>query len=67
MSCSGTTPPNASSTIALDRLPHKHCSNCGLFKWERDGMLKEKSGPKIAGELLQPRGDEQPKFLNSMQ
>ncbi|KAG7454628.1 hypothetical protein MATL_G00261810 [Megalops atlanticus] len=52
--------------ISLDRLPHKHCSNCGLFKWERDGMLKEKTGPKIGGELLLPRGEEQPKFLNSM-
>ncbi|KAM3587519.1 uncharacterized protein V6R79_007873 [Siganus canaliculatus] len=52
--------------IALDRLPHKHCSNCGLFKWERDGMLKEKAGPKIAGELLLPRGEEHGKFLNSM-
>ncbi|XP_041728281.1 protein MCM10 homolog isoform X1 [Coregonus clupeaformis] len=59
--------PCGQRAIALDRLPHKHCSNCGLFKWERDGMLKEKSGPKIAGELLQPRGGEQPKFLNSMQ
>ncbi|XP_071188800.1 protein MCM10 homolog isoform X1 [Salvelinus alpinus] len=59
--------PCGQRAIALDRLPHKHCSNCGLFKWERDSMLKEKSGPKIAGELLQPRGDEQPKFLNSMQ
>ncbi|KAJ8373521.1 hypothetical protein SKAU_G00041010 [Synaphobranchus kaupii] len=58
--------PCGQRAIALDRLPHKHCSNCGLFKWERDGMLKEKSGPKIAGELLQPRGEEQPKFLNSM-
>ncbi|KAJ8006906.1 hypothetical protein DPEC_G00112070 [Dallia pectoralis] len=58
--------PCGQRAIALDRLPHKHCSNCGLFKWERDGMLKEKAGPKIAAELLQPRGDEQPKFLNSM-
>uniref|UniRef100_A0A674A4K0 Protein MCM10 homolog n=1 Tax=Salmo trutta TaxID=8032 RepID=A0A674A4K0_SALTR len=59
--------PCGQRAVALDRLPHKHCSNCGLFKWQRDGMLKEKSGPKIAGELLQPRGDEQPKFLNNMQ
>ncbi|KAJ3612011.1 hypothetical protein NHX12_020290 [Muraenolepis orangiensis] len=59
--------PCGQRSIALDRLPHKHCSNCGLFKWQRDGMLKEKKGPKIAGELLQPRGEEQPKFLNSMQ
>ncbi|XP_064175557.1 protein MCM10 homolog isoform X2 [Anguilla rostrata] len=58
--------PCGQRAIALDRLPHKHCSNCGLFKWERDGMLKEKSGPKIAGELLLPRGEEQPKFLSSM-
>ncbi|XP_069013055.1 protein MCM10 homolog isoform X1 [Embiotoca jacksoni] len=58
--------PCGQRAIALDRLPHKHCSNCGLFKWERDGMLKEKKGPKIGGELLQPRGEEQAKFLNSM-
>ncbi|XP_056131836.1 protein MCM10 homolog [Lampris incognitus] len=58
--------PCGQRAIALDRLPHKHCSNCGLFKWERDGMLKEKRGPKIAGELLLPRGEEQAKFLNSM-
>ncbi|XP_010787614.1 LOW QUALITY PROTEIN: protein MCM10 homolog [Notothenia coriiceps] len=51
--------------IALDRLPNQHCSNCGLFKWERDGMLKEKKGPKIAGELLKPRGEEHGMFLNS--
>lgn len=58
--------PCGQRAIALDRLPHKHCSNCGLFKWERDGMLKEKIGPKIGGELLQPRGEEHAKFLNSM-
>ncbi|XP_030576225.1 protein MCM10 homolog [Archocentrus centrarchus] len=58
--------PCGQRAIALDRLPHKHCSNCGLFKWERDGMLKEKTGPKIGGELLQPRGEEQAKFLNSL-
>ncbi|KAK1906782.1 Protein MCM10 like [Dissostichus eleginoides] len=52
-------------SIALDRLPNQHCSNCGLFKWERDGMLKEKKGPKIAGELLKPRGEEHGMFLNS--
>ncbi|XP_068132237.1 protein MCM10 homolog [Hyperolius riggenbachi] len=53
-------------TISLDRLPKKHCRNCGLFKWERDGMLKEKSGPKIGGETLLPRGEEHAKFLNSL-
>ncbi|KAM9328667.1 protein MCM10 homolog [Pholidichthys leucotaenia] len=58
--------PCGQRAIALDRLPHKHCSNCGLFKWERDGMLKEKTGPKIGGELLLPRGEEHAKFLNSM-
>ncbi|XP_061438246.1 protein MCM10 homolog [Rhineura floridana] len=52
--------------ISLDKLPKKHCSNCGLFKWERDGMLKEKKGPKIGAETLLPRGEEQAKFLNSM-
>ncbi|KAM9402640.1 LOW QUALITY PROTEIN: protein MCM10 homolog [Salvelinus alpinus] len=55
--------PCGQRAIALDRLPHKHCSNCGLLKWERDDMLKEKSGPKIAGET---RGDEQPKFVNGL-
>ncbi|XP_045928561.1 protein MCM10 homolog [Micropterus dolomieu] len=58
--------PCGQRAIALDRLPNKHCSNCGLFKWERDGMLKEKAGPKIGGELLQPRGEEHGKFLSSM-
>ncbi|XP_077399943.1 protein MCM10 homolog isoform X2 [Vanacampus margaritifer] len=57
--------PCGQRAIALDRLPHKHCSNCGLFKWQRDGMLKEKTGPKIGGELLKPRGEEHGRFLNS--
>eukprot|EP00066_Takifugu_rubripes_P022557 XP_011611823.1 PREDICTED: protein MCM10 homolog [Takifugu rubripes] len=57
--------PCGQRSIALDRLPNKHCSNCGLFKWERDGMLKEKTGPKIGAELLLPRGEEHGKFLNS--
>ncbi|XP_077791800.1 protein MCM10 homolog isoform X2 [Podarcis muralis] len=52
--------------ISLDKLPKKHCSNCGLFKWERDGMLKEKKGPKIGAETLLPRGEEQPRFLSSI-
>ncbi|XP_061662720.1 protein MCM10 homolog [Syngnathoides biaculeatus] len=58
--------PCGQRAIALDRLPHKHCSNCGLFKWERDGMLKEKTGPKIGAELLKPRGEEHGRFLNSL-
>uniref|UniRef100_F6QH58 Protein MCM10 homolog n=1 Tax=Monodelphis domestica TaxID=13616 RepID=F6QH58_MONDO len=58
--------PCGNRTISLDRLPQKHCSNCGLFKWERDGMLKEKTGPKIGGETLLPRGEEHPRFLNSL-
>ncbi|XP_075868239.1 protein MCM10 homolog isoform X1 [Nelusetta ayraudi] len=56
--------PCGHRAIALDRLPHKHCTNCGLFKWARDGMMKEKAGPKIGGELLLPRGEEHGKFLN---
>ncbi|XP_013928245.1 PREDICTED: protein MCM10 homolog [Thamnophis sirtalis] len=52
--------------ISLDKLPQKHCSNCGLFKWERDGMLKEKKGPKIGAETLLPRGEEHGQFLNSV-
>ncbi|KAL7827996.1 hypothetical protein AOLI_G00311480 [Acnodon oligacanthus] len=58
--------PCGQRKISLARFPSTACSNCGLFKWERDGMLKEKNGPKIGGELLLPRGEEQPKFLNSM-
>ncbi|XP_075861880.1 protein MCM10 homolog [Microcebus murinus] len=58
--------PCANRSISLDRLPNKHCSNCGLYKWERDGMLKEKTGPKIGGETLLPRGEEHAKFLNSL-
>ncbi|XP_075064755.1 protein MCM10 homolog [Mixophyes fleayi] len=58
--------PCGNRAISLDRLPRKHCSTCGLFKWERDGMLKEKSGPKIGGETLLPRGEEHGKFLNSL-
>lgn len=58
--------PCGARAISLDRLPRKNCSNCGLYKWERDGMLRERSGPKIGGELLLTRGEEQPKFLNSL-
>nr|XP_014425964.1 protein MCM10 homolog isoform X2 [Pelodiscus sinensis] len=58
--------PCGNRALSLDRLPKKPCSICGLFKWERDGMLKEKKGPKIGGETLLPRGEEQPKFLNSL-
>ncbi|XP_031214204.1 protein MCM10 homolog isoform X1 [Mastomys coucha] len=58
--------PCGNRTISLDKLPHKHCRNCGLYKWERDGMLKEKTGPKVGGETLLPRGEEHAKFLNSL-
>ncbi|XP_016412624.1 protein MCM10 homolog isoform X1 [Sinocyclocheilus rhinocerous] len=58
--------PCGQRKICLARMPHGACSHCGLFKWERDGMLKEKKGPKIGGELLLPRGEEQPMFLNSL-
>ncbi|XP_048011859.1 protein MCM10 homolog [Megalobrama amblycephala] len=58
--------PCGQRKICLGRMPHGACSHCGLFKWERDGMLKEKKGPKIGGELLLPRGEEQAKFLNSL-
>uniref|UniRef100_A0A8C2ASP9 Minichromosome maintenance 10 replication initiation factor n=1 Tax=Cyprinus carpio TaxID=7962 RepID=A0A8C2ASP9_CYPCA len=58
--------PCGQRKICLGRMPHGACSHCGLFKWERDGMLKEKKGPKIGGELLLPCGEEQPKFLSSL-
>ncbi|KAK1338714.1 hypothetical protein QTO34_019371 [Cnephaeus nilssonii] len=37
--------PCGNRCISLDRLPKKHCSNCGLFKWERDRMLKPPTPP----------------------
>ncbi|MCJ8743358.1 hypothetical protein PDJAM_G00092990 [Pangasius djambal] len=58
--------PCGQRKISLSRFPTAACSNCGVFKWERDGMLKEKNGPKIGGELLLPRGEEHSKFLNSL-
>lgn len=58
--------PCGNRTMALDRLPKKSCSTCGLFKWERDGMLKEKRGPKIGSETLLPRGEEHGRFINSL-
>lgn len=32
----------------------------------RGSCFQEKKGPKIGGETLLPRGEEQPKFLNSL-
>ncbi|KAF4079705.1 hypothetical protein AMELA_G00181290 [Ameiurus melas] len=58
--------PCGQRKISLSRFPTAACSNCGAFKWERDGMLKEKNGPKIGGELLLPRGEEHSKFLNGL-
>ncbi|MCI4389109.1 hypothetical protein PGIGA_G00093960 [Pangasianodon gigas] len=58
--------PCGQRKISLSRFPTLACSNCGVFKWERDGMLKEKNGPKIGGELLLPRGEEHSKFLSSL-
>lgn len=52
-------------SIFLDRFLNKYCSNCGFYKWEWDGMLKEKIGLKIGGEILLLRGEEYVKFLNS--
>ncbi|KAF7693973.1 protein MCM10 homolog [Silurus meridionalis] len=58
--------PCGQRKICLSRFPTAACSNCGVFKWERDSMLKEKNGPKIGGELLLPRGEEHSRFLNSL-
>ncbi|KAG7320365.1 hypothetical protein KOW79_016218 [Hemibagrus wyckioides] len=58
--------PCGQRKISLSRFPTAACSNCGVFKWERDGMLKEKNGPKIGGELLLPRGEEHSRFLSSL-
>uniref|UniRef100_A0A8C2RMZ1 Protein MCM10 homolog n=1 Tax=Capra hircus TaxID=9925 RepID=A0A8C2RMZ1_CAPHI len=60
--------PCGNRTISLDRLPQKHChQKCLLTKWSLGGRLyDEKTGPKIGGETLLPRGEEHAKFMNSL-
>ncbi|MEQ2190955.1 hypothetical protein XENOCAPTIV_016256, partial [Xenoophorus captivus] len=44
------------------------CKKVHMGRAVREPLLqtKEKTGPKIGGELLQPRGEEHAKFLNSL-
>uniref|UniRef100_A0A8C0J4E9 Protein MCM10 homolog n=1 Tax=Chelonoidis abingdonii TaxID=106734 RepID=A0A8C0J4E9_CHEAB len=39
--------PCGNRALSLDRLPKKPCSACGLFRWERDGMLKVSLGQRF--------------------
>ncbi|XP_031562040.1 protein MCM10 homolog [Actinia tenebrosa] len=49
------------------KLPKVTCSNCGEMNFERASMYMERKGPKIGGETLLVRGEEQPKYFNSIQ
>ncbi|XP_028398003.1 protein MCM10 homolog [Dendronephthya gigantea] len=49
------------------RYPTRECRKCGANNWEKCGMWKEKSGPKVGGETLMLRGPEHGKYLNSLQ
>ncbi|GAV04246.1 hypothetical protein RvY_14556 [Ramazzottius varieornatus] len=43
------------------------CKSCGGSYFQRCGMLAyERKGPKLDSEMLLIRGDEEPKFLNSL-
>ncbi|XP_072181840.1 protein MCM10 homolog [Diadema setosum] len=48
-----------SRTITFYRLPTKPCRSCGGNRYQRATMLKERDGPKIGGETLLIRGEEQ--------
>jgi len=47
-------------------IPKHPCRQCGASNYEKTSMYKEKEGPKIGGETLLVRGEELPKFLNSL-
>jgi len=47
-------------------IPNHPCKNCGASNYQKTSMYKEKEGPKIGGETLLVRGEEHPKFLNSL-
>lgn len=47
-------------------IPKHPCRNCGASNYQKTTMYKEKEGPKIGGETLLVRGEELPKFLNSL-
>jgi len=46
-------------TISLDRLPKGSCAKCGGSNWEKAGMIGERKGPKLGGETLSLRGNEE--------
>jgi len=47
-------------------IPKHPCRQCGASNYGKTSMYKEKEGPKIGGETLLVRGEEHPKFLNSL-
>lgn len=47
-------------------IPKHPCRQCGATNYQKTSIYKETEGPKIAGETLLVRGEELPKFLNSL-
>ncbi|XP_022806927.1 protein MCM10 homolog [Stylophora pistillata] len=47
-------------------IPKHPCKQCGASNYQKTSIYKETEGPKIAGETLLVRGEEVPKFLNSL-
>ncbi|XP_068758525.1 protein MCM10 homolog [Montipora capricornis] len=53
-------------TYGATPIPKHPCRNCGSSNYQKTSLYKEKEGPKIGGETLLVRGEEVPKFLNSL-
>uniref|UniRef100_T1IJL1 Protein MCM10 homolog n=1 Tax=Strigamia maritima TaxID=126957 RepID=T1IJL1_STRMM len=51
--------------VSINKFPTAPCANCGEKSFEKTGMKRERTGPKLANEQLSIRGDET-KFLNSL-
>jgi len=43
----------------LTKLPKEACTKCGGSSWVRSGMIAERKGPKLGGENLSVRGNEE--------
>jgi len=50
--------------IVLTKLPQASCGQCGGSSWVRAGMIAERRGPKLGGETLSIRGNEE-KFMGT--
>ncbi|XP_067025382.1 protein MCM10 homolog isoform X2 [Acropora muricata] len=55
-----------SVTYGAAPIPKHPCRNCGSTNYQKTSLYKEKEGPKIGGDTLLVRGEEVPKFLNSL-